>query len=846
MQCYFIFAFPYAGFTEEDCTRLYHKAITKHSTINLHVAKAMTIGPPRVGKTFVRHLLLDLEPPEVSVSTPLMKTAETVSIISPQEQQHEMEAEVESCDDGLAQADSTELKLVHSDMIHLDSYETQKFPWLLMNNASGMQSFLNFLQQEDEASTCRVEGAEESAETVITDAVPTPESLSSKLKKDTVEVMDAFTADGVPGCLEEKTVTPPSAVAAVASKIHQLLQSPDITNFEIPDCKLLQFLDCGGQQAYHDILPVFTTIPAVYLHVFNINVDLQDHPVDQICFSPGNEVYASARSPLSIAGMISRSVMTVNSLVDKNMQLPPGVLQGEPPEPRIVMVGTHLDKLAASSKEAIEERFKSVNKELNEALPSRHLKEMLVRNQNPHLPAMFFPVGRLSPKPDKENEYLRRITRQSICALKQRIEKLVSAVKVKVPVKWYLYAMLDICQSKEDCKPVYKYSDLFQLCCHEHAVEDCGEFHAMVTYFHALGLMIHLCGKDVQHRENSTCWVFTNPSYLFENISKLYQVQFLEEDRCEGSLQTLRSQGRLTWKALRALNVDNTYLSDDDFLTLLVQLFIGADITEKEAERKDDRVLFVPSVIPVSDALYLRTVITRPSSPYFIITFESKFFLPCGVFTGVIARLQSIPHWKMCYGEHSVSRLHAKFSIGALDTVYVIDSSTHIKVAADIHGINDITSAEEFRNTVIDAVAQSYCFLFHGKAGKAGKGPECEFCKKPFLVLGLLCHCTTCKTKDIAELHTDCSIPKSVRCRSSQDARELHGKQALFFWNIKHNVSMHYIIVYLAVEMLSVLTVMPAFMKLPATVHCTHMGLHSSQLEHTTLALKILLQHSIL
>lgn len=755
---------------------MYHKAITKHSTINLHVAKAMTIGPPRVGKTFVRHLLLDQEPPEASVSTPLMKTAETVGIISPQEQQHGTKAEVEPCDDGLAQAASMELK---SDMIHLDSLKHQTFSWLLVNNASGMQGFLNFLQQEDEATTYKVEAVEESAETVVTDAVPSPESLA----EGTVEVVDAFAVDGLSGCQEEKAATPAPAVAAVASRIHHLLQSPDITNFEVPDCKLLQFLDCGGQHAYHDILPVFTTIPAIYLHVFNINVDLQHRPVDRICFTPGDEVYASARSPLSIAGMISRSVMTVNSLVDKNMQLPEGVLQGEPPEPRVVMVGTHLDELAASSKEALEETFKSVNTALNEALPSRHLKEMLVRNQNPHLPSMFFPVGRLSPQPDKESENLQLTTRKSICALKQRIEKLVSAVKVKVPVKWYLYAMLDICQSKEDCKPVYKYRDLFQLCRSEHAVEDCGEFHTMVTYFHALGLIIHLCGKDVQHHKNSTCWVFTNPSYLFENISKLYQVQFLEEDRCEGSLQTLRSQGRLTWKALRALDVDNTYLSNDHFMTLLVQLFIGADITEKEGERRDGRVLFVPSVIPFCDAMYPPT---KPSWPYFIITFESKFFLPCGVFTGVIARLQSIPHWKMCYGERSVSRLHAKFSIGALDTVYVTDNSTHIKVAADIHGINEINSAEEYRNIVIDAVAQSYCFLFHGKVG-----PECKFCKNPFLVLGLLCHCTTCRTNDIAELHTVCNIPKSVRCQTSQEAKELHGKQALFFWNIKHNVSMH-------------------------------------------------------
>ena len=739
----------------------------------------MTIGPPRVGKTFLRHLLLDLEPPEISVSTPLMKMAETVSIMSPEEQPLEAEGEVVSCNNGLTQTVPADLKLVHSDMIHLDPLK--KSPWLLMNEASGIQSFLNFLQQQEGA-------AKESAEAVVTDAVPSPQSKS----EETVEATDVVTVDSVPSCQEEKVATPPSAVAAVASRIYQLLQSSDITNVELFDCKLLQFLDCGGQLAYHDILPVFTTIPAVYLHVFNINEDLQNHPVDQICFTPeGGEVYASAKSPLSIADMMSRSVMTVNSLIDKNMQLPQGVLQSEPPEPRVVMVGTHLDELPERhSQEAIYMKLDSVNKALNDALPSMCLKEMLVKNQHPSLPAMFFPVARLSPKPGKESENLLNTTRHSICELKRRIEKLVSAVKVKVPVKWYLHKMLEISHSKVDHKPVYKYSDLYQLCCHEHAVEDLGEFHTMVTYFHALGLMIHLCEKDVRHCENSACWVFTDPSYLFENISKLYKVQFLEEDRCEGSLQPLRCQGRLTRKALRALKIDDTYLSDDNFMTLLVQLFIGADITEKEGDSgKGDRVLFVPSVIPVSDAKH--TVITKPSRPYFIITFERKFFIPCGVFTGVIARLQSIPHWNMCDGEHSVSRLHANFLIGALDNIYVIDNSTHIKVAADVH---DLKHAEEYRDNVIDAVAQSYC-LFHGKASKS---PHCGICReRPFLVLGLLCHCATCETKSfasIAKLYTDCNNPKSIRCPSTGRAEELCSNQLLFFWNIKHYVSTHVVI----------------------------------------------------
>ena len=47
-----------AGFTESECHALYQKAISSSPTITPHIAKAMIIGPPGVGKTALRHLLL--------------------------------------------------------------------------------------------------------------------------------------------------------------------------------------------------------------------------------------------------------------------------------------------------------------------------------------------------------------------------------------------------------------------------------------------------------------------------------------------------------------------------------------------------------------------------------------------------------------------------------------------------------------------------------------------------------------------------------------------------------------------------------------------------------------------
>ena len=98
-----------------------------------------------------------------------------------------------------------------------------------------------------------------------------------------------------------------------------------------------------------------------------------------------------------------------------------------------------------------------------------------------------------------------------------------------------------------------------------------------------------MCIRD--RTEESACPVFTNPSHLFENISKLYLVQF--EDVCGGNKILLKHEGKLTRDALRELGVQ---LDPDHFMDLLVQLFIGAEIKSQEG----GRILFVPSVLTSS------------------------------------------------------------------------------------------------------------------------------------------------------------------------------------------------------------------------------------------------------
>ena len=566
-----------------------------------------------------------------------------------------------------------------------------------------------------------------------------------------------------------------ASVALMSSRIYRELQNPDLADVALSDAHLLQFLDCGGQLAYHDILPLFVTIPAIYLNVFNVAEELTKCPTDELCSTEGNTTYA-AKSALSVAEMVTRSVMTVRSLADRKVPLLPHVMSES--KPRVILVGTHLDNLDETD---ADEKLRASDEILQKALQLQ--SRLLERDIVPNKELMFFPVNNklYVDKSHLSHKHCKCKHCRATKNLKEKITKQAKedAVKVDVPVRWYLHQLLELSQSE---KPFYSYSELYERCREEGSVTEAGEFHAMVTYFHALGLLIHLCGADVGHTEESACLVFTNPSHLFENISKLYLVQF-EEVR-GGDKILLKHEGKLTRDALRELGVQ---LDPDHFMDLLVQLFIGAEIKSQEG----GRILFVPSVLtsPPDDAAP-SGVSTGPQeeSLGFAVTFENTSFIPCGVFTGMSARLQNAPRWQIF--TKSISRKRMTFTVGTEGTVTLFDHATHISVSMDRHE----GKCREYRDTVIEAIADSYCFLFHSTSAKDPRSGPCSECvKSPYLVLGQTCQecrtpCDTPEAPHFAELKVD-RVAKTVRCPRITAAKKLSESECDLFQNMSHYVS---------------------------------------------------------
>ena len=729
-----------------------------------------------------------------------MKTAETVSVCpsgssaSPGEFGHvppsradpniEDSSESEDASSSDESDDPMGQKVVEKSRFENQMCLVTKNKWVLVKSDSGILSLLTHLRDTIAARSRTAQkpvnyeiGAEDinlpsTHETEADDSL-----LLSSHETAAEDVMLPSTHEGMH---HEAAIQPSgdksASVALMSRRIYRELQNPDLADVALSDAHLLQFLDCGGQLAYHDILPLFVNIPAIYLNVFNVTEELTECPIDELCSTEGNTMYA-AKSALSVAEMVTRSVMTVRSLADRKVPLLPDVMCES--KPRVILVGTHLDKL--DEKDA-DEKLKASNEILQKALQlkSHLLERALVPNKKFQL--MFFPVNN-KLYVDKSHQSHKRCKCKHCCAtknLKGRITKqaMEDAVKVDVPVRWYIHQLLELSQSE---KPFYSYRELYERCKAEGSVTNVGEFHTMVTYFHALGLLIHLCGADVGHTEESACLVFTSPLYLFENISKLYLVQF--EEVSGGDKILLKHEGKLTRDALRELGVQ---LNPDYCMDLLVQFFIGAEIKSQEG----GRVLFVPSVLTSSpDDATPSGVSTGPQedSLGFAVTFENTSFIPCGVFTGMSARLQNAEGWDIC--TDSISRKHMKFGVGAVGFVSLLDHATHISVNMHHHK----GKHKKYRDTVIEAVADSYCFLFHSKSTKDPRSGPCSECvKRPYLVLGQTCqddHTPHETGLHVAELKVESQVAMSVRCQLNQAAKELSRSECDLFQNMSHYVS---------------------------------------------------------
>lgn len=699
------------GFTHEECCTEFRKAVTNHATVRLCIVKVMTVGPARVGKTWLRNLLLG-QAQEQSQSTPVLGSALTVSTFKDKRK------------------------------VMSDTVSTSNTGWTVIDTPNHITSYLRLLQRGEYIS-----GLPYKAEEDVTQGTQ-PHACSVK---ETVDKSSIFKSSGL-SAVEPHTQPQShdtqgqiSAKQSVASCIYDAIQTGDFDQKHIDLCntRLIQFMDTGGQLAYHDILPVFITTPAVYLHVFNLSQPLDDHPQDTLELENG-KCLASGASPLSTLEMVSRSMLTVHTFANKTMKLPCLAKEMQIyPRSRMLLVGTHLDKLEEEQrdgKENVEDRLKGISRELSRVIPRR--LQLVQCTLNEETNAMFFPVNNLLCHADSLEAVTDPTSSRSAVAnqasaqldglqcianqiplpsqmkwvqqLKAEVEEVAKQVKLDIPVKWYLH---QLAISSQNVRPFRLYGELLQFCLENQVVDSASEFYDMVALFHSLGLWVHHdVGEEPheveKHGEHSKCLIFTNPSFLYQKISTMYIVQF--QPQTVEEMIVLKDIGIFSEEAFMRLELDES-LQCDWFMNLLQCLHIGAEVTHN-----GKRAVFVPSVLTANKPFF--TEDNEDTVHTFVITFRSRgvvemqvplHYIPSGVFTGAVVHLlQSVESSWIPVADY-ISRLAMTFEIDGMNYVQLSDCTTFIKVQMCT---DDDTMSHRYRDAVLTAVSNAYKHLFHSEA----------------------------------------------------------------------------------------------------------------------------------
>ena len=220
--------------------------------------------------------------------------------------------------------------------------------------------------------------------------------------------------------------------------------------------RLIQIVDCGGQSQFHEIIPIFLRNLSHYIFVCRLCDDLDKHPISEF-FASGRRFGSPFVCAQSLAQLLQHCVRSIHShrpsqqlSIDANQPYidskQPSIDSQQPPidskqpsidfqqpssgiDPdlsKVMVVGTHLDRIKESS-ESLDEKNEKILKILSPLAPQQVIYHNVVENQ------VVFPINAKNPGKNEE------------AIVKQIREVLFSDKSVKpaeIPSSWFAFEIL--------------------------------------------------------------------------------------------------------------------------------------------------------------------------------------------------------------------------------------------------------------------------------------------------------------------------------------------------------------------------------------------------------------------
>ena len=468
--------------------------VRNQASVTLNITKCTTIGPPRIGKTCLKHFLTgqewDVE--AGTASTDVMEAPEWVECYSLEEGGAEKPWKLLSAEQQQGELIRTVNTLTTSST-ELTTTPSDAPPATKANNAP-----LTIKASDDGPPTTTTNDAPST--TTTNDAPSTTTTSDGPPTITASDVPPTTTASVALPTTTDATRNPATvqqALEALASSCsHEALQGylKDKKGKVLGERRLVHFIDTGGQAIYHDVHPVLITSPSVYLVVFNLKELYEKKSrIEQLKYFRSDLIQRPLRSIYTFGMKTFHKKDSV-------------VLHSE--APKILIVGTHLDQIPVVDSDVTQEGFlDDISKMIVQEISNKPYRQF-VQFDTKDRP--FWAVDNTKAGKEQDEDAKKYST-----ALRMMVQEGSTEMSVKVPLPWLLLQLVMEGQQVRYCT----YSELLKVACDKGYVSEQSpstDLDTLLWLFHILGLFYHNVPKGYK-KEDSL--VFIDPDCLYSATS---------------------------------------------------------------------------------------------------------------------------------------------------------------------------------------------------------------------------------------------------------------------------------------------------------------------------------------
>ena len=686
----------------------------------MEVTPCIIVGPSATGKSSLKHILVHNTPKAVKMSTAAVATPEVVTASSEQY---------------AVGGGTSAWQLVSSDVMGRSlracvtdkAYDKGKYPGLH--------------QSANHSSTSQ-------------------EKKKNPIRKFTKRFKQVFIPASPQQSVALHQSTVDSEVAASLDKEHSKFLSdfqPQGQCIQLKDASFVHLFDTGGQPSFQDALPLLLDVPCTYIQVFNAASDL-DQPVP-VTYRPDDHTEESL-TPTTETGweMMLRSFSSMYTLAHKSSKEMSTFQEKESqlPQFRIFVVGTFKDQLIEEGRheEAVQDIIKRLS-ELEGKPYYRYIKKDAAGQP-------FYLIDNLSSEDDK---------RAYVNTLREHLSAKRSALKLKVPVMWYL------CKQMTESTPqkFIRFHELKAFCLEHKFIDEKDadeQFRSLLKLFTLLGFYSFFDLKNVPDEANYVC---TDKGVFVKEVSKLLAVQFLKTHKCH-TVEAFKQDGIISndveiFEELGIIRLDRRwFLAALEHIGLLACYSSASDHTPGHSPS-----YFMPIVLPHGKM----KLPDCSSAASLCVTFRFHFNdnpsvyadLPQGVFCRLAVQLSSGP-WTPI--PKKSDRTTVKFHSGKFE-LYLAEAPGFISLTPVlVEELDEKESSTELHTLLRQLHNTLHENIIPSAEDVMGK----EFRQTAEIVFGLECGCGN-KVPHLATPAT--AEGKSLICQVTADRRKSQKEEQIWF-----------------------------------------------------------------